>query len=326
MAGWQDRVAVGERRTAAVLSHLVNARGPVQVEALFAAVADYSPEPATAVVELDDDVDRLRSFGLRIDWGGPGSPTVGIAAESWQHRPVSLENEDRALLQRALEAAAPLDDATASAFSALDADTPPAEADTTISLSPRGSAARGRPEAYSRLHRLAGLMERRVVVGFGYPDASGEMMDRTLEVAGLGESRGAWYAVGLEPGSGTMTAFAVSDMRGPVREMSPEGAYDLPPGFDLTEHLALPWRLGPDPVSARVRFDPELAGFMESVLAHVRLDSCKDGSAEAVLAVGNIDDFVAWTLMYGTHALILEPPEAVERARQILSEVVRRHA
>jgi predicted DNA-binding transcriptional regulator YafY len=75
-----------------------------------------------------------------------------------------------------------------------------------------------------------------------------------------------------------------------------------------------------------VRFDPELAGFMESVLAHVRLDACEDGSAEAVLAVGDIDEFVAWTLMYGTHALILEPPRAVERAREILSRVVRTHA
>jgi predicted DNA-binding transcriptional regulator YafY len=325
MAGWQDRVAVGERRAAAVLSHLVNARGPVEVDTLFSAVPDFSLD-AAAAIELDDDVDRLRSFGLHIDWEGPGASLVGVAAQSWQHRPVSLDDEDRALLARALEAASPLDSVTASAASALDAETAASEADTTISLSPRGSAARGRPEAYSRLHRLAGLMERHVVAGFGYPDASGEMRDRALQVAGLGESRGVWYAVGVEPGSGTMIAFAVSDMRGPVREVSPEGAYEPMPGFDLAEHLALPWRLGPDPVSARVRFDPELAGFMESVLAHVRLDACEDGSAEAVLAVGDIDEFVAWTLMYGTHALILEPPRAVERAREILSRVVRTHA
>jgi predicted DNA-binding transcriptional regulator YafY len=326
MAGWQDMVAVGERRAAAVLSHLVNARGPVEIDSLFAAVPDFSADAATAAIELDDDVDRLRSFGLHIDWEGPGSPFVGVAAESWQHRPVSLDDEDRALLARALEAASPLDAETVSAAQALDVDTLMPEADTTISLSPRGSAARGRPEAYSRLHRLAGLIDRRVVVGFGYPDASGAMRDRALEVAGLGESRGVWYAVGVEPGSGTMTAFAVSDMRGPVREVSPEGAYEPPAGFDLAEHLALAWRLGPDPVSARVRFDRELAGFMESVLAHVRLDACEDGSAEAVVAVGNIDDFVAWTLMYGTHALVLEPPAAVERAREILSGVVRQHA
>jgi predicted DNA-binding transcriptional regulator YafY len=326
MAGWQDRVAVGERRTAAVLSHLVNARGPVQVGALVAVLPDFSPDPQAAALEVDDDVDRLRSFGVRVDWDGPGSTMLGIAAESWQHRPVSLDDEDRDLLTRVLEAAVPLDSGTADAVAALEADAPPAEADTTISLSPRGSAARGRPEAYSRLHRLAGLMERRVVVGFGYPDASGGMRDRTLEVAGLGESRGVWYAVGVEPGSGTMRAFAVSEMRGPVREASAEGAYDLPTGFDLAEHLALSWRLGPDPVPARVRFDPDLAAFMGSVLAHVRLEECEDGSAEAVLAVGDIEDFVSWTLTYGTHALILEPPDAVDRAREVLSEVVRHHA
>jgi predicted DNA-binding transcriptional regulator YafY len=326
VAGWQDRVAVGERRTAAVLSHLVNARGPVDVDAVIAAVADYSPDGATAILEFDDDIDRLRSFGLRIDWDGPGSATAGIAAESWQHRPVSLEDDDRALLASALEAAAPLDPATAAAVDALRADGPPPEADTTISLSPRGSAARGRPEAYSRLHRLAGLMERRVVVGFGYPDASGRMRDRTLEVAGLGESRGVWYAVGLEPGSHTVRAFAVSEMRSPVRELSGEGAYELPIGFDLAEHLALSWRLGPDPVPARVRFDQDMATFMGSVLAHVGLEASEDGSAEAVVAVGDVEEFVNWTLGYGTHALILEPAEAAKRARAVLAEVVRKHA
>jgi predicted DNA-binding transcriptional regulator YafY len=69
-----------------------------------------------------------------------------------------------------------------------------------------------------------------------------------------------------------------------------------------------------------------MATFMGSVLAHVGLEASEDGSAEAVVAVGDVEEFVNWTLGYGTHALILEPAEAAKRARAVLAEVVRKHA
>jgi predicted DNA-binding transcriptional regulator YafY len=202
----------------------------------------------------------------------------------------------------------------------------PPEADTTISLSPRGSAARGRPLAYSRLHRLVWIGRRGSTAGFGYPDASGTYHPRRLQLAGLGESRGVWYAVGFEPGSNTIRAFAVNEMRGPVEETDPPGTYEMPGGFDPAEYLAFSWRLGPDPEPARVRFEPELAAYIGSMLTHVPLEPQPDGALEAVLVVGDIEDFVGWVLTFGSHARILEPPAAVERARVVLAEAVARHA
>jgi predicted DNA-binding transcriptional regulator YafY len=325
MTGWQDWVSVGERRSAALLALLVNARRPIPVDDVFTRLPEYPGDPAQARLGLDDDVARLRSFGLDITWDGPSAPSIGIGAAGWQHRPVRLTEKDLDLLDQVEALTKPLDESAARALSALRGEALPAERDTTISLSPRGSAARGRPVAYSRLHRLVWLAERGVTAGFGYRDASGEFVPRRLQVAGLGESRGVWYAVGFEPGSHTMRAFAVSEMRGPVEAVDAPGSYELPFGMDVSEYLSMPWRLGPDPVPARVLFDAEISAFIGSMLVHLPLEPRPDGSLEATVAVGDLDAFVGWVLSYGTHAKILEPAEAVTRAREILAKVVAAH-
>lgn len=325
VTGWQDRVSVGERRSAALLALLVNARRPADVEEVFAGIPEYAGDRAQARLELDDDVELLRSYGLDIEWDEPEGSAIGIGARSWQHRQVRLDDKDRDLLAQVERLAAPLDGRAARALAALRGEPLPAESDTTISLIPRGSAARGRPVAYSRLHRLAWLAERGVTAGFGYRDASGVFVPRRLQVAGLGESRGVWYAVGLEPGSQTMRAFAVSEMRGPVEAVDAPGSYEWPFGIDVSEYLSMSWRLGPDPVSARVHFDAEISAFIGNMLVHLPLEPRPDGSLEAVVAVGDMDAFVGWVLSFGTHARILEPAEAVARAREVLETAVATH-
>ena len=124
----------------------------------------------------------------------------------------------------------------------------------------------------------------------------------------------------------SIRAFSVNEMRGPVEEDDPPGSYEMPGGFDPAEYLAFSWRLGPDPEPAKVRFEPELAAYIGSMLTHVPLEPQPDGAVEAVLVVGDIEDFVGWVLTFGSHARILEPPAAVERARVVLTEAVARHA
>ncbi len=325
MTGWQDRVSVGERRSGALLALLVNARGAVTAEEVFTHIPEYPGDASQAHLELDDDVERLRSFGLQIEWAGPGGSTVAIGPAGWQHRPVRLTDKDLELLDQVEKLAAPLGEEAAGALAALRGAPLPPESDTTVSLSPRGSAARGRPVAYSRLHRLVWLAQRGVTAGFGYRDATGEFVPRSLQVAGLGESRGVWYAVGFEPGSSTMRAFAVSEMRGPVEAVDEPGSYEMPYGLDVSEYLSMPWRLGPDPVPARVRFDADISAFISSMLHHLPLEQRPDGALEAVVAVGDIDAFVGWVLTFGTHARILEPAEAVARAREVLESTVMTH-
>lgn len=307
-----------------LLAALIDARRPLSRSELRPLVPGYDADSATASLQMDDDIALLRSYGLDVDWNGPGCETVAIRVPAWQHRPVELSETDRRLLEQAASLAT-LDSVGTDAMRAVRGEPLPPEADTTISLSPRGSAARGRPLAYSRLHRLVWLADRGATAGFGYPDATGAFQPRQLQVAGLGESRGVWYAVGFEPGSNTMRAFAVSEMLGPVVEAESPGTYEAPFGFDTAEYLALSWRLGPDPVPARVRFDADLAVYVSSMLSHIKLESLPDGSVEASVSVGDIEDFVGWVLSFGTHALIVEPAEAAARARQVLAMMVTRH-
>jgi predicted DNA-binding transcriptional regulator YafY len=326
LSGWQERASVEERRAGAILAQLVDARGPVAAFDLIGGVSDYAADPATARAELQEDIDLLRTYGLVVEVGGEDDDAFVIAESCWQLRPLTLDAIDSVLLDRALALAGAKEAGLARAAGVARGQVELSPGDTTVSLSPRGSAARGRAEAYSRLHRLAGLMERGVTVGFGYADTCGQIAPHRLHVAGLGESRGVWYAVGTELGSKTVRAFAVSEMRGPMRELDAGGAYEVPPDFDLAERLALGWRLGPDPFPVRVRFDATLVTYIASVLAHTPLEEVEEGTLDAVLTVGDLDAFVGWVLSFGTHARIVEPAAAALRAKEILRSVVARHA
>ena len=325
LSGWLESATESQRRAAAVLAALIDARGPVSAFALVDSVAEYPGTGPIALAELDADVSLLASFGLDIDRTNLDEVSYSIAEASWQQRPVLLDEIDRAILDRALALAGTRDAALAEAVSMLHGHRGLRQADVTVSLSPRGSGARGRPEAYSRLHRLAGLMARRVTAAFGYPDERGRIVPRTLRTAGLGESRGAWFAVGTDDTSDVVRAFAVSEMRGPVQEAGPEGSYTIPDGFDPAAYLALAWRLGPDPVTARVRFDRTLSAFVSTMLEEFHPRAVDDDSVEVEFPVGNLDSFVGWTLSFGTHARILEPAEAIARAREMLIGVVEKH-
>lgn len=324
MSGWQEFAEVGERRAAGVLAQLVNRRGPVPAEEMVAAVPQFSSDPAAAREQLEQDIALLCSYGLEIERANMERETFAIAPSSWQRRPVSLDEIDSALLDRALKLAGPRSEALADAVSLLRGHRAQRQALATVSLSPRGSAARGRPEAYSRLHRLAGLLERRVIAGFGYPGLDGLSVGRTLRILGLGESRGIWFAVGMDESSDVVRAFAVSEMRGPVAEASREHAYEVPPDFDVARYLALAWRLGPDPYVATVRFDETLATFAATMLEEFEPAPVESG-LDVKLPVGDTDAFVGWVLSFGTHARILDPAAAVDRARETLAGVVARH-
>jgi hypothetical protein len=135
-----------------------------------------------------------------------------------------------------------------------------------------------------------------------------------------------WFAVGVEPGTDATRAFAVGLMRGPVEAVGEPGSYLIPADFDTTAFLALPWRAGPDPVPAVVRFDVELGAFMSMYLEGLPLRALDDGEIEADLEVGDLERFVRWVLAYGRHARIVSPREAIDIATRVLERVAERHA
>jgi predicted DNA-binding transcriptional regulator YafY len=320
-----------ERRAATLLARLVDSRGPVSVSALALSVREYAeldPEEADAAVSAD--IDRLRGLGLVIDRMRDGeTATYSIADASWQHKPLVLDDADRRLLAKAAEIAGPPEPGSnlARGLASVAGDIPEQHPGAvTVSLSPRDPSAAARAGSYSRLHRLAGLMAKRRTSVFGYPTADGTMRERHLDIYGLGASQGVWFAVGVEPGGDVTKAFAVAVMRGPVEALDDADPYEIPEEYDTTAFLALPWRAGPDPVPATVRFDSELAAFMSMYLDGLPLRALDDGELEADLSVGDLERFVRWVLAYGRHARILSPDEAVGIATRVLEEVAARHA
>ncbi len=321
MTGREDRANAEDRRLAMLLATLINTRGPVAVGSLGRRSRAYAN--AADIEELaTSDADRLGARGIRVkSTVCDGSVCLELADEDWEQRPIDLTGERRALLDRALSLAEPHDDQLSAAVAALDVPAGPSVSDTTISLHPR-SPGIGIAEVRSRLHRLAGQMARGIVTGFGYDSADGQSLERTLEVWGLGEYRGVWYAVGREPGGSTVRAFTVAAMAGPVWDASEPGAYAVPDDFEIAPYLVFGWRLGPDPVQAVVRFDATLVAFITTVMPDMSLEVAEDGSAEATVEVGDLERFVCWVLSFGTHACIVSPQEAVERSTCLLREMI----
>lgn len=320
-----------ERRAATLLARLVDSRGPVPISDLALAVREYAElDPQEADAAVGADIDRLRGFGIVIDRIRDGaSASYAIADASWQHKPLVLDDEDRRLLAKAAEIAGAPEPGSnlARGLASVTGSTPEQQSGAvTVSLSPRDPGAAARAGSYSRLHRLAGLMAKRCTAEFGYSGADGQMHPRKLDIHGLGASQGVWFAVGVEPGGDVTRAFAVAVMRGPVEALGEPGSYEIPEGFSTTRFLALPWRVGPDPVPATVVFDAELAAFMSMYLDGLPLVGLDDGEIQADLSVGDLERFVNWVLAYGRHARIVSPVEAVDLAARVLEEVAERHA
>lgn len=325
MTGWEQTIDADEGRLAGLLALLVDSRGPVPASRITARVPGYRDDLDSAAEHLGQDADRLEALGLTIETETfNGETTLALAASSWEPRPLALDDDDRLLLEKALEIDVPLSPDLAAAVAAIDGG-PKITSSTTISLSGLTAPVRDRADVYSRLHRLARQMSHGIVAGFGYPDASGTVADRSLEVYGFADDRGVWFAIGLEPGSEVIRAFAVSEMTGPVADVTGEDAYEVPADFEVAPYVALGWRLGPDPEPTHVVFDAALAPFIAATLSDVPLYRSDDGSLEAKLSVGDIERFVCWVLTFGTHARILMPHSAAHRAVEVLGEMAKRN-
>ncbi len=164
------------------------------------------------------------------------------------------------------------------------------------------------------LGELFGAIVERRTVSFEYRGRR-----RDVHPHGLGHRRGHWYLVATEGGEArTYRVDRATDLQ--VGE-TPDA---FTPSPDVNVRQALrpqPWEAGREPaVTARVRFDPEVAWWAARRLGDVATSVADDGSIEAELTVSNPEAFIGWLLAFGAQAQLLEPPELVER----LVERVRR--
>ena len=154
---------------------------------------------------------------------------------------------------------------------------------------------------------LFGAIVERRVVEFDYRGRR-----RRVHPHGLGHRRGHWYLVATEDGQPrTYRVDRATDLK--VGETA--GAFAPSPEVSVRQALRpQPWEAGREPpVTARVRFDPEVAWWAARRLAGVEAPVAEDGSLEVELPVSNPDAFISWLLTFGDQARLLGPPELVDR-------------
>lgn len=158
------------------------------------------------------------------------------------------------------------------------------------------------PGIEAAFHALA---ERRRLT-FRYHDVVRDVDPYRLQFA-----RNRWYLVGADHAKGEVRWFRLDRVQGEVVVGSTPAAFDRPHGEPPDLQLA-PWLVGGDSgqeVTARVRFDPDIAAFVRPELGDAHIERDDDAGLEVSVVVRNREGFRSWILSYLDRAEVLGPDD-----------------
>jgi proteasome accessory factor B len=148
---------------------------------------------------------------------------------------------------------------------------------------------------------------------------------RTVDPYGLVHRKGAWYLVGRDHSSGQQRSFRLDRVAGDIHQVDPSHPgpeFEVPAGFRPQAALETPPFLQGDVVAtARVRFAPSTAWWVEREAPWLDLTAQDDGSGDAVLGVTDVEGFLDWVLWYGDGAELVEPAELRDALTQRLERI-----
>lgn len=309
---------------------LASTRQPVTAAQCRAAGIGYpeGQDDAAFIRMFERDKDALRAAGLVIDVASSGeTEAYRLDAEATYARPIELAPDEVAAI-RAIAAAL-----------AEDHDFPFQE-DLALALGKLGTGTQDGPLATTQLsdqsavgqslyaRALAEAVQTRKTVTFGYTNARGESRERAVDPYGVFFRGGVWYMAGRDREIDDIRTFAVGRIEdldvNPLRPHTPD--FDRPAGFDVREHERLPFQFGEDAVSARIRFESDVAWRAESLArGRGRLTSLPDGSAVWTIEVADLERLASWLVDEGPGILPVDPPELVEALGDGLRAVVNAH-
>ncbi|MFQ5516721.1 MAG: helix-turn-helix transcriptional regulator [Acidimicrobiia bacterium] len=141
---------------------------------------------------------------------------------------------------------------------------------------------------------------------------------RRVHGYGLVHRRGHWYLVGREPAGDETKAFRL-DRMSRLKRSTGRGEYKRPQRFDPATAVAdAPWEAGDETVTAKVRFDPDVAWWARrQVSPHIPAVEDSDGVVMEI-PVANPDAFVGWLLGFDDSAEILHPQDLRHRLLQLV--------
>jgi predicted DNA-binding transcriptional regulator YafY len=331
-----------EARLLRLAAWILDQSEPVTRARIYAAFPDeYRGGAEAAERKFSRDKDALRRLGFNLeteDLGGR-EDQVGYAidARSSTLPPVELSAEEGAALWTAAVGALrlsdhPLRDELESALRKLVVGGKglPPRASAPEDLAPEAGA----PGAERLLDALVRAWERRRRVRVSYwRVASGEVVERDVDVYGWARRRGEWIFVGHDHLRGSVRIFYLSRVRalrgvGLPREEADararrgaKGDYDVPDAFQIRRWSRQQlWDYDVHaPREAAVRLRGSLAGVARQLLPGAQLSTDASGARLARLRVRNLDGLVRQALAWGPDAELVEPAEGRDRAREILA-------
>lgn len=136
-----------------------------------------------------------------------------------------------------------------------------------------------------------------------------------------------WYALGHHSGRGEIRRLKLN--RFDYVEIT-EKPYAIPDDFRLRDHISLAWRMirGDTRYKIAVRFEPDFADAVSETRWHPTQEEEWDDDGRVTLSfeVDGLEEIAYWVISYAAGATVLEPPELIERVRELAQATARRYA
>lgn len=296
-----------------LLVFLLTADRPVTADEIRTTVAGYVQDSDEAFKRtFERDKELLRRLGVPIELRPTDAWEVEfgyvVPGDEYALPDPGLTDEERAALLLAARAVRfDGDQAGADAILKLGGSPiadggEPLSADLGVSVDLLGDA-------------FAAVTERRRVA-FRYRDRQ-----RRVHPYGLVHRRGHWYLVGAEAGDGLVKAFRLDRMERLCLGDEP-GAFRRPPDFDVAGAVPeAPWDLGEETVTARVRFDPDVAWLALRELGdRGRVLHEDDDGVVVETTVAAPEPFLGWLIAFEDRFELLAPPPLRRQLGELVGE------
>lgn len=291
---------------------LLSTRRFLTAAQIAATVPGYEHDPADPRAheafqrKFERDKAELRALGVPLETGTDSvfdtEPGYRIARREYALPDIPLAPDEAAAVAFAarLWQHAGLAAAASSGLTKLRAAGVELDPDLTLPVEPVVTA----DPAFAPL--VTAARERRVV-SFDYRRPERDPAPRRLQPWGVVCWRGRWYVVGYDLDRAAPRCFRLSRLAGPVRTVSPPGAFTPPPDVDLLRYV-----VGdePEPVPCQGRATVLLRpGRADGVRRWAeRLESTPEGDL-AVLPYHCADGLASWLVGYGPDVRVIDPPE-----------------
>ncbi len=335
-----------EKRLLRLAAWILSQGTPVTRGEIYAAFPDqYRGRDDAKERMFSRDKEALRRLGFNVETeevGGDDQVGYTIEAHSSMLPPIDLGADEAAAAWTAGLGALrlsphPMRDELESALRKLVVGTKglPPRAAATEELAAGGAE----PATDRLLPKLADAWETRRRVRIGYwRVASGQVVEREVDVHGWARRRGEWIFVGHCHLRHGLRIFYLSRVRSlklaalPREEAKArarrgkKGDYDIPDGFDIRAWSRQQiWDYDVHPaLTASVRFRGSLARIAQHLVPAADLSSDGAGGRVARVEVRNLRGLVRQALAWGPEAEVTAPPEGRAMAREILSATVSR--